>query len=179
MPRVLSIINYSLKFILFFLVLIVASLIIWPMSSRGESFSLSKFFHSVFKRSKSQSMEVLDHSVSVDEKTGAKLRESYGKIQLMFEPNVGQTAPQVKFVARGSGYSLYLTPAEAVLTFQDHVKKSHRKLPTLNSELLTSSNEVVRMRLVEGNRLCQMTGENELTSKANYFVGNNPEKLHA
>ena len=36
-------------------------------------------------------------------------------LPLFFEPNQGQTAPQVKFLARGSGYGLFLTSDEAVL----------------------------------------------------------------
>ena len=30
-------------------------------------------------------------------------------LPMFFEPNQGQTAPQVKFLARGSGYALFLT----------------------------------------------------------------------
>ncbi len=33
-----------------------------------------------------------------------------------FEPNQGQTDPQVKFLARGAGYGVFLTPDQAVLT---------------------------------------------------------------
>src|ERR1019366_5919965 len=39
-------------------------------------------------------------------------------LPLFFEPNQGQTAPQVKFLARGSGYGLFLTADEAVLQLQ-------------------------------------------------------------
>ena len=45
----------------------------------------------------------------------ARVSESYGKMPLRFEANVGQTDPRVKFLARGSGYTLFLTRAEAVL----------------------------------------------------------------
>ena len=38
----------------------------------------------------------------------------YGKLPLVFESNQGQADPQVRFLARGRGYSLFLTPAEAV-----------------------------------------------------------------
>jgi uncharacterized repeat protein (TIGR01451 family) len=41
--------------------------------------------------------------------------ESYGKLPLRFEANAGQTDGRVKFVARGQGYALFLTPNEAVL----------------------------------------------------------------
>src|SRR5437660_3092884 len=45
----------------------------------------------------------------------AELLKSYGNLPLSFEVNQGQTNRQVKFLSRGSGYSLFLTPREAVL----------------------------------------------------------------
>src|SRR6266513_5758562 len=45
----------------------------------------------------------------------AQLQETYGKLPLYFEANQGQTDRQVKFLNRGRGYSLFLTPTEAVL----------------------------------------------------------------
>jgi hypothetical protein len=44
--------------------------------------------------------------------------ETYGRLPLSFEANQGQTDPQVKFLARGSGYTVFLTPTEAVLTLR-------------------------------------------------------------
>jgi hypothetical protein len=44
-----------------------------------------------------------------------RIQEAYGKLPLSFEPNQGQTEARVKFVARGSGYSLFVTPQEAIL----------------------------------------------------------------
>src|SRR5579871_3906788 len=38
-----------------------------------------------------------------------------GRVPLAFETNVGQTDPQVKYFARGSGYTAFLTANEAVL----------------------------------------------------------------
>jgi hypothetical protein len=35
-------------------------------------------------------------------------------LPLIFEANTGQTDPAVKFLSRGSGYTLFLTPTEAV-----------------------------------------------------------------
>src|SRR5262245_19113748 len=42
--------------------------------------------------------------------------ERYGLLPLTFEPNVGQTAAEVDFLSRGSGYTLFLTNQEAVLS---------------------------------------------------------------
>jgi hypothetical protein len=46
--------------------------------------------------------------------TQASAREAYGKVGLSFEANRGQTDEQVNFLARGAGYTLFLTSAEAV-----------------------------------------------------------------
>jgi hypothetical protein len=51
------------------------------------------------------------------------LVESYGKLPLSFEINQGQTDSQVKFLSRGSGYSLFLTLDEALLA----LKKGRRQ----------------------------------------------------
>lgn len=44
-----------------------------------------------------------------------RARAAYGNLPLTFEPNVGQAAQGVGFVARGHGYSLTLAPTEAAL----------------------------------------------------------------
>ena len=51
---------------------------------------------------------------------------TFGKLPLRFEANRGQTDPRVKFLSRGSGYSLFLTSTEAVLKLQKSGVRSHR-----------------------------------------------------
>jgi hypothetical protein len=46
------------------------------------------------------------------------MAERYGRLPLAFEPNVGQTDAQVRFVARGSGYTLFLTDTAAVFALR-------------------------------------------------------------
>ena len=46
----------------------------------------------------------------------ARVSETYGKLPLYFEANRGQTHEDVRFLARGPGYGLFLTPTEVVLT---------------------------------------------------------------
>src|SRR5438445_13512421 len=50
---------------------------------------------------------------SYDHRTA--IADIYGRIPLYFEANRGQTDRQVKFLARGHGFPLFLTPTEAVL----------------------------------------------------------------
>ena len=57
-----------------------------------------------------------DSSGGAAQASQARMLEAYGKLPLSFEINQGQTDPRVKFLSRGSGYSLFLTGNEAVLT---------------------------------------------------------------
>jgi hypothetical protein len=59
------------------------------------------------------------HQVSAaPTKTQPQLVASYGKLPLSFEANQGQTDARVRFLARGSGYTIFLTDDEAVLTLK-------------------------------------------------------------
>src|SRR5438876_11261476 len=60
----------------------------------------------------------LTKPASSAEATQARLAESYGKVPLSFEANQGQTDPRVRFLSRGSGYTLFLTSDEAVLALR-------------------------------------------------------------
>src|SRR6266571_6955706 len=60
----------------------------------------------------------LSRPASSAEPTQARLAESYGKLPLSFEANKGQADPRVKFISRGSGYTLFLTSDEAVLALR-------------------------------------------------------------
>ena len=47
-----------------------------------------------------------------------RIQADYGRLPMHFEPNLGQTADEVKYVARGPGYTLFLTADEAVLALR-------------------------------------------------------------
>src|SRR5207244_5860101 len=52
-----------------------------------------------------------------DAASHVRVSEAYGKLPLYFEANKGQTDEQVRFLARSSRSTLFLTPSEAVLAF--------------------------------------------------------------
>jgi beta-propeller repeat-containing protein/uncharacterized protein DUF11 len=86
-------------------------------------------------------------------------------LPLFFEPNLGQTDPQVKFLARGGGYGLFLTADEAVLELQPSAF-SHQP----------SASSVIRMRLEGANSSVRVSGASPLPGKSNYFIGNDRSK---
>jgi hypothetical protein len=63
----------------------------------------------------------------------ARIVENYGKLPLSFEKNQGQTDEKVGFLSRGGGYTLFLTPDEAVLALrspsEDEGLGERRKVP--------------------------------------------------
>jgi uncharacterized repeat protein (TIGR01451 family) len=70
---------------------------------------------------------------------------------MRFEANTGQTDSRVKFLARGAGYSLFLTPEEAVLGF--------RNAPAL------------RLRPAGASAAVAVEGEDALQGVSNYLLG--------
>ena len=101
--------------------------------------------------------------------------ESYGRLRLSFETNLGQTDSGVKFLSRGSGYTLLLKSDEAVLALRN--PKANREGQKSNSRITNSGlPEVLHMRFVGANRTAKVTGLDELPGKSNYFIGSDPEK---
>src|SRR5437660_3053938 len=62
------------------------------------------------------------HSADAALSNPAQIRAAFGHLPMSFEPNQGQSDSRVKFLARGNGYGLYLTPTEAALTLPDASK---------------------------------------------------------
>src|SRR2546426_7315233 len=110
------------------------------------------------------------------------LLEAYGKLPLSFEANDGQADPQVKFLSRGRGYTLFLTSTEAVLVLREggsarNVAGGPPAAKRERGEALSGT--VLRMRFVGANPAPAVAGVGELPGKSNYFVGNDPKKWRA
>ncbi len=93
-------------------------------------------------------------------------------LPMFFEPNQGQTAPQVKFMARGAGYGLFLTADEAVLKLQQPVPSPRTATPVPSPKPAS----VIRMRLEGANTSPRVSGASPLPGKSNYFIGNDRSK---
>lgn len=108
--------------------------------------------------------------------TKPQIDDAYGKLPLGFEANHGQAAEEIDFIARGPGYSLALSPIEAVFA----LRKSQRDSGSKNSGQRTAGpvpqSEVLRMIVVGANRDAAEEGEDESEGRVNYFIGNDPER---
>src|SRR5438309_2090984 len=100
-----------------------------------------------------------------------------GKLPLHFEANRGQTHEDVRFLARGPGYSLFLTPTEAVLTLVKPESPARRPVAHGKPEPRgPATGTVMRMTFAGANPDLRVMGLEELPGKANYFIDNNPAK---
>ena len=120
-----------------------------------------------------------------------KTKAQYGDLPLSFELNRGQADGTVKFLARGAGYNIFLTPTEAALvlsgssaaTETSAVNESEiasdgpafrRRLERSNDPKATPP-LVVRMRL-DGANPGRVEGVQQLPGKVNYFIGDDASK---
>lgn len=87
--------------------------------------------------------------------------ETFAKLPLYFEPNVGQTDPAVKFMSRGPDHALLLTPSEMVVVTWESEKTA-----------------TVRMKLPGGNPSPRISGAEPFPGRTNYFLGNDPAHWH-
>jgi uncharacterized repeat protein (TIGR01451 family) len=101
----------------------------------------------------------------------ARISAKYASLPIAFEPNVGQTDAQVKFLSHGAGYTLFLTPAEAVLSLA-----SPPNAGPMTAEARPMQSSVLRMRLAGANVHPQVVGLDELPAKSNYLLGSDPKK---
>jgi hypothetical protein len=116
-----------------------------------------------------------------DPKAQARILDSYGKLPLSFEANHGQTDGRVKFLSRTSGYTLFLTGDEAVLSLSGKKASAKTKIVGTARTLPSSMAEfkaggVLRMKLRNANPAAKVTGVDELAGTSNYFIGNDPAK---
>jgi hypothetical protein len=112
--------------------------------------------------------------------TQDRIADNYGKLPLSFEVNQGQSDPQVKFLSGGSGYSLFLTGDEAVLTLRGSKPESNKETISGANHALppggSKAGGALRMKLRNANSAARVTGMDQLPGTSNYFVGNDPAK---
>lgn len=108
----------------------------------------------------------------------------YGNMELYFEKNQGQSDTRVQYIARGGGYTLFLTNTEAVFALKPPVPatSSVRRGKIDRKRLLALKNlrpSVLRMALADANQTPSTEGITRLPGIVNYFIGRDPKKWHA
>jgi hypothetical protein len=102
----------------------------------------------------------------------ATIETTYRKLPMSFEKNTGQTRSGVDFIARGSGYSVFLSATKAVIAVKtkklpdrifDPVPKREGRVATIGMTLV-------------GSTPARAIAQEQLPGKANYFLGHDPAK---
>ena len=106
----------------------------------------------------------------------------FRKGTIWFEANQGQAPTEVKFLAKGPVYSLFLTPNEAILQLR---RIKHQQQTCGLSEPggpfivpAPQPDATLRIQFNGVNSVVVMVGEDELTSKVNRFRGSAPANWH-
>lgn len=112
---------------------------------------------------------------------------NYGKLPMTFEANQGQTDARVKFLAHGSGYSVFLTSGQMVLALRSSSARGAvpaSALSPANPAAISSipaadspaADAVIQINLVGSNPHPKLAGEDAQPGKVNYFFGKDPKK---
>ena len=111
----------------------------------------------------------------------ARLAASYGNLPLSFVANAGQMDGRVRFMSRGSGYGIFLTRDDAVLSLSKRSCRTPDKSVASRAEngarLEGCGKDTARvsMRLAGGaGTAVNPEGEGQLPGTANYFFGSDP-----
>lgn len=99
-------------------------------------------------------------SSETDAATKLKVESEFSQLPMSFELNQGQTDPQVKAMARGNGYGLFLTSTESVFVLAPGQSKR----------------AVLRWKLVGSNPTPNVQPLDRLPGMVNVFIGNDPSR---
>jgi len=113
-----------------------------------------------------------------------RVRASLGTLPLAFEANQGQTDPQVKYVARGRCYKVFLTANDTVFAMNSSSQAATRAVgkqrllrdKTAPKAATKGRSAAIHMRLVGGNAQAQIAAGSQLPGVTNYYIGGDRSK---
>lgn len=106
-----------------------------------------------------------------DEAVPNRVAADLSRLPVRFEPNLGQTSDEVRFLSRGSGYAFFITPEEVVLALRKGVSEAKADATPAERAAAQSLGAVLRMTFAGGAAPTSIEGVDELPGVSNYFVG--------
>jgi hypothetical protein len=111
-------------------------------------------------------------------RAGAEVVGDFGKLPLSFEMNRGQADERVRFIARGSGFRVYLTPDEVVMVVAARAgpEDGRGARGSAAKETVSRSRYAVGMQFTGAGFGRKISGGRLLPGKSSYILGNDPDK---
>ncbi len=91
---------------------------------------------------------------------------------MQFEPNLGQTDPQVQFMARGVGYTVFLTPTEAVLVLP--AGESQLNVNSKGVATPARAKQIIQLQVLNANPSAGIHGVKETPTTIHRLIGADP-----
>jgi hypothetical protein len=113
----------------------------------------------------------------------SQLNRNFGHVPMSFEPNVGQVDKSARYISRGHGSTLFLTPDSAMIVVS-HVPQTRRR-PAISTahELKPDSDmakqiksSALRIMFENASPKVVVEGESRLAGTSNYFMGKDAGK---
>jgi len=125
----------------------------------------------------------------------SRVKAMYSALPLGFEANEGQSSPEVKYLARGNGYRLFLTSSHAVMTVNgkgrysevlDAIMDKRRGPAAMMAHMKERARQrgvqsmaTLQMDLMTPNAHPQLVADDLQPGKVNYFIGRDRSKWHS
>ncbi len=125
----------------------------------------------------------------------SRVRANLAALPLAFEANQGQTDPEVKYMARGNGYKLFLTSSKAIMSLPSGKRQSEVMDMMMNKRRGAAgvkamlkkraamrkkvSPTTLQMNFLGANAHPQLIAEDLQSGKVNYFIGKDRSKWHS
>ncbi len=94
-----------------------------------------------------------------------------------FEPNLGQNAPPVKFLARAHDATIFLT-SNSLYILWSREKQRRVSAAGQSTGQPPDQSEVLQLQFVDANPAPAVSGQTLLPGKTNYLIGRNPRNWH-
>ena len=147
---------------------LLAGVVAWPLAGPTNQTETVTRRKTTEVKSRAPMTGTRTATLGISDSKKSMLMKTYGRLPIRFEANEGQTDANVKFLARGAGYHLFLMADEAVIALQRSSTLGSSSTARADRSLSTS----MRLRFLGTNATTVPVGMEKLPGQSNYFVGN-------
>ena len=105
----------------------------------------------------------------------------FDQLPILFEPNVGQAAAPIEYLARSNGFNVAVTEQGITLSLRYSASSRNRMAPVMQAAVpgAVVGQEWLRMSLIHSRAHTPLRAEQKQESVSNYFIGNDHSKWHS